>query len=304
MTAYNITIVANAGRSGSTYLFSAMREQLGNRIYLAHEDIPIQISKPRHLNRAYNDSQIDELCSDRELLKYIRKWQYELERRDVVETGWTCYHLLPFLKHVFGDQLQVAILHREPWTVAMSRANMGNYHPQTWYDDAHEVSPFDKRAIAPEYLESWPSMNHVEKCLYWWFVIYREIFEFLAISQTTPRTILSADQLFHGDGLLQIGSFIGHALVSPSNDATEKNPVNRFMSETFPVRYDEIKPLEKHSGILEFAQEKFGYVYNSEIVAKQAEKYALPKNWLSVIRHKTGFWARRRTIGRLIRGQL
>src|SRR5690606_41364506 len=60
-------------------------------------------------------------------------------------------------------------------SVALSRANMGNYHPETFYDDAHEVSPFDANSIAPEYSEFWHEMNHVEKCLFWWFICYREI---------------------------------------------------------------------------------------------------------------------------------
>ncbi len=192
----SITIVANAGRSGSTYLANLLRTSAGAHVYVAHEDIPVQISRPRYYNRAYDAERKQKIIHDPELKPYFDAWKEIAEERAIIETGWTACHLLPILKEIFGEHLQIIILHRDPWSVALSRANMGNYHPETFYDDAHEVSPSDTHTIAPEFSGLWPSMNHAEKCLYWWFVCYREIIEFVEANSDVPTFFLSAKELF------------------------------------------------------------------------------------------------------------
>lgn len=115
------------------------------------EDIPVQVSKPREYNRAYAVERVESVLADCELVKYVDRWERELENRSVIETGWTAYHLCPVLHHRFGDRFRCIVMHRDPVSFAFSRANMGNYHPHTFYDDSHEVSPYDAHSIAMEY---------------------------------------------------------------------------------------------------------------------------------------------------------
>lgn len=95
--------IANCGRSGSTYLFNFLRSlNCQNTHYIAHEDIPIQITKPRHYNRSYDIYELKKCLNDKRLEDYLSYWEESLENRSIVETGWTSYHLLPVLHHLFA----------------------------------------------------------------------------------------------------------------------------------------------------------------------------------------------------------
>jgi len=294
-----LTIVANAGRSGSTYLYSLLKNSLAENVYVAHEDIPVQVSKPRVYNRAYSKKRIAEVLGDSLLFDYIKRWKEELINRDVIETGWTCYHLLPVFAEVFGDALQVVVLHRNPWGVALSRANMGNFHPYSWYDDSHEVSPFDRYTIAPEFQEIWGSLNHAEKCLYWWYVVYREVDEFLEKNPTSPSITISSNAIFRGDNLV-LENFISHKISSISSNVNETNPVSNASRETYPI-IDEYKSFSNHQIINQYAKDRFNYDLRDFDLEKMAEKYAIPDKPISRIRNKTRYWVYRREIGRSIK---
>lgn len=297
-----LTIIANAGRSGSTFLYRHFQKALSGDIYVAHEDIPVQISKPRQYNRAYASQDLDSILNDTALVTHINKWEQKCSASDVIETGWTCYHLLPLLWQVFGSRMKVIVLHRDPWSVALSRASMGNYHPDTWYDDAHEVSPFDLRSISPHYAKIWNEMNHAEKCLFWWYVIYQEITEFLDKTPEVPHIFVSSNDIFRGDGMTRIGQFIGHDLfASPVDDqVVGRNSVQPFMAETFPI-LDEHKSFSKHQEISEFAKQKFGYQFSSDRIDLIAKNYKLSSGLMPYIRHTTNFWTWRKRIGNLLR---
>jgi len=295
-----LTIVANAGRSGSTYLWQLLQaNQAAKTVF--HEDIPVQVSLPRQFNRAYSQERRTRVLASSEINGYLSRWRDLLAQGDVIETGWTAYHLLPLLDYIFPGQLQVVVLHREPWSVALSRANMGNYHPRTWYDDCHEVSPHDPYSIAPDYATLWPSMNHAEKCLFWWFVVYKEIDEFLHTASYVPRIEISADALFKGDGARQLSDFLQRPLEKQPD--VGKNPVSKFMLETFPVSNEHLA-FTRHEKINAFAKERFGYELDMNRIERQAQKYRLPKSTMPRIRHALDYWSRRRRMGQRARALL
>ena len=182
----------------------------------------------------------------------------------------------------------------------MSRASMGNYHPRTWYDNVHEVAPDDPRSIAPHYLSVWAGMNHVEKCLYWWYVVYREIFEFLQRYPDTPHSIIASEDIFSGHGADVVAEFIGlpYRPGSAIDDNTNQNRVAQFLAETFPI-VDEFERFERHQEINEFAKRKFGYLFSSTEIASMAEKYRLRPGIMPQIRHSIDFWTWRRRPVRL-----
>ena len=58
-----ITLIVNAGRSGSTFLANILNANFASKCYIAHEDIPVQVSKPRLYNRAYLDYRIKSISN-------------------------------------------------------------------------------------------------------------------------------------------------------------------------------------------------------------------------------------------------
>lgn len=286
-----IYIVANAGRSGSTYLYHLLRQQHDDWAVF-HEHIPVQISRPRKYNRAFSVEAQEAVLSDAELCRYLDEWANLLERRSVVDTGWTVYHLLPVLQARFADQLKIIVLHRAPWDVAMSRANMGNYHQKTGYDEAHEVSPSDPRSIAPEYAHRWPDMNNVERCLYWWFVIYREIEEFLENTPNANVDFLSSAELF-GDSAFERLTHIFDRTIE--HRIANKNPVLKSSAEMYPLG-EAYRNLVNHEMILNFARDRYGYDIDSVRLDDRAMKYQLPNSFLSKLRHHSGYWPLRRLL--------
>jgi hypothetical protein len=294
---HSLVIVANAGRSGSTYLWNLLKANSAAPTIL-HEDIPVQISRPREFNRAYDASFISRILSDEKLSIYIRRWERLLDTGDVIETGWTCYHLLPVFYHVFGDRLKLVILHRDPWSVALSRANMGNYHVYTWYDDRHEVSPHDRGNIATEYRNLWHKMNHAEKCLFWWYVVYKEIDEFLERNRSVTQLTISACALFRGEVMPALSDFLSTPLiVTPT---IETNFVSKFMLETFPI-VDEYTKFSRHEQINSYASMRFEYSFDPAAIETNAKKYALPPGLMPHLRNSTNYWSHKRRAGILLR---
>src|SRR5579864_5169966 len=231
-----LTLVINAGRSGSTFLAHFLKQHYPQERYIAHEDIPVQVSKPRLFNRAYTPARCEKILANQALAQFLDKWKYELESRSVIETGWTAYHLCPILFHIFKERFRYVIMHRDPVSFAYSRANMGNYHDNTFYDDAHEVSPFDTHSIAPQYKGLWVSMNHFEKCMFWWYVVYLEAYEFRTTYPEVPSLEIKAGNLFSFECLTELLKFLDLSEPSCQTCDVPRNEVAKFMRESFPIQ--------------------------------------------------------------------
>lgn len=292
------TLVINSGRSGSTYLYGILKKNFSPEAYIAHEDIPASISLPRKYNRAYDLNSIHEVLKDRELKQYIDRWQEKLSLHPVIETGWTAYHMAPILHHVFQERFQYIILHRHPVEFAASRAAMGNY--QAFYNTtSHEVSPFDPHNIYPKKQEQWNRMNHFEKCLFWWYVVYLEAFEFRSKYPQVPHLEISSKSLFNQQKLDSLISFLGFNISPEFSTEVRRNPLPRFLHETFPLK-DEWRDYKKHPDIIAFA-ENLGYSFKEEELKNKTSKYKLPQGFLALIRNKTRYWLIKRHIGEAYR---
>jgi hypothetical protein len=285
---FKFTLVLNAGRSGSTFLYKLLSQNFGDDCYVCHEDIPVQISKPKVYNRQFEKHEIDALKEDAKLMTYIAKWQDELKQRHVIETGWTSYHLAPLLKDIFKEKFQIIILHRDPISFAFSRANMGNYHENTFYTSHHEVSPFDVNSIVPEYQNKWNNMNHFEKCMFWWYTVYKEAFEFKSKNPEVPCLILKSKELFNFSRFDEVLTFLNLNSAKLINKEVSKNELAQFMRETFPLN-NEWSNYHVHKEILKFAND-LDYVFNENDIVKLSEKYKLPRGLMPLIRYKTKYW--------------
>ena len=282
------TLVINAGRSGSTFLEHLLRENYSDECYIAHEDIPVHVSKPRYYNRAYSDGDRKQVLSDKNILQYLNRWKTILKSKPIIETGWTAYHLSPILIDFFGSLFRYAIIHRDPVKFAFSRANMGNYHPKTFYNSAHELSPYDNRSIAPEYTDKWSRMNHYEKCMFWWFIVYREAFEFRETFTDVPNLEMKSKELFSFEGVDDLLRFLELDPDKLKKRDVPKNELPKFARESFPLM-NEWRSYNKHPHILGFA-EKLGYSFDNAEIEVLASKYKLPRGIDSKIRNLINYW--------------
>ena len=294
-----ITFIVNAGRSGSSFLSYLLEANYSEQCYIAHEDIPVQVSKPRLYNRAYSSEQLNAIYDDAELVAYIKKWKQELKFRPVIETGWTSYHLLPFMHDYFKDDMQIVIMHRDPISFAFSRANMGNYHKNTFYDEAHEVSPFDPRSIHSSKKAEWGGMNHFEKCMFWWWTVYAEAEEFLGVFPQVPHMHLKSKDLFSFDKGPEIFQFLNLDYSKLNKKKVDKNPLAQFMRESFPVN-EEWRAYKKQKDILDFAEKQYGYQFDQNKIEELSKKYKLPKGLLSKLRNNLRYWYWKSRLKRLL----
>jgi hypothetical protein len=239
---------------------------------------------------------------DSSLRKYLDRWAGILEQQSIIETGWTAYHLAPVLQELFRDQFRCVVLHRDPISVALSRAVMGNYHRYTFYDDSHEVTPSDSRSIAPEYTAQWSAMNHFEKCLYWWWIVYLEAAEFCEHACKCPTMTVAARDLFNLSSMPELLSFCGLQVRELRPQEAPRNELPQFCRETFPVT-NEWERYRHHERILAFA-ESLGYTYRPEQVRAMAQKYALPPGIGPRVRHKLQYWRLRSKVAKPVKRAL
>lgn len=288
MPNHTFTLVLNAGRSGSSFLAWLLEANFPGEQLVLHEGISAQVSKPRVHNRAYYPAPLQSALNDPALAPVLADWQKKLATTDIIETGWTAYHLAPVLYHLLGDGLRIIILHRDPVSFAFSRANLGNYDPRSFYDDAHEVSPFDSRSIAPEFRDRWLQMNQFEKCLFWWFVVYRESFEFHEKTPAVPCLILKSADLFSLRCATDLLHFLNLEETTLRQRDVPKNELPRFAQETFPVR-NEWRAWNRHPEILALA-ESLGHRFDPADIEKQSAKYRLPPGFGPRLRNAMGYW--------------
>ncbi|NJR45508.1 MAG: hypothetical protein HC775_06750 [Hyellaceae cyanobacterium CSU_1_1] len=284
---HKFTLVINSGRSGSTYLFNILRKNFATQAYIAHEDIPPRVSLPQKYNRAYDNRLIIEILKDRNLMQYFERWQKQIESTPVIETGWTSCHLAPVLQYLFKDKFQYIILHRHPIEFAASRSVMGNYHKETFYRKFHEISPFDQRSIYPQKQAEWNTMNHFEKCLFWWYVTYSEAFEFRNKYSEISNLEFSSKSLFDLKQTKVLIDFLGLDITGDLDTNVSRNSLPVRQLETFPI-LDEWRDYHKHNDIIEFA-ESLGYTFDDFYLEKKMSKYKLKKAF-SLFRYKTKYW--------------
>lgn len=290
------TLVVNAGRSGSSFLSWILLANFKS-LHVLHEEIPVNISKPKYFNRAYNTKRVNEILNDKFLCRIFSAWEKKICESSIIETGWTSCHLAPVLYKIFGEKFRIIILHRNPISFALSRANLGSYHPQTFYGTTHDVTPFDQYSIAPEYQTRWSSMNHFEKCMFWWFVVYKEAFEFHKKYPSIPCLCCSSEELFSLHSIKKIVNFLNLNPENLTKVDVSKNEIPLFSRETFPI-LDSWQKWNQHPEILRFA-ESLGYGFDPKVIGAEALKYQLPKGIFPWLRYSTGFWRARRRVGKI-----
>jgi hypothetical protein len=131
-------------------------------------------------------------------------------------------------------------------------------------------------------------MNHFEKCLFWWYVVYQEAFEFQSRFPNIPSLTFTFKELFSYDSLEKIASFCGLPPLINIEKNIHRNAILNFWKELFPIK-DEWKKYKNHKEIVSFA-EKLGYQFSDNEFQMEAKKYSLPDSFISHLRYKTNYW--------------
>jgi hypothetical protein len=284
------TLIVNAGRSGSSYVYNILKKNYGDSCFVFHESLLTCVTKPKEFNRAYTPAQIEKALLEPELKARLEYFSNLLKERPVIECGWTFSHLCPVLLHYFKDQFQVVVMYRNPIHFAASRATMGNYHSDSFYKDkSHEIAPSDAYTLYPNYTPAWAGMNPFEKSLFWWLESVSESIEFAQKHPEVPKMITTSETMFNNTTLIkQLIAFIGLPIIETLNIDQNKNPLHPWTYESFPLKQDWEK-WDKHTQVIAFAK-SIGYTFDKDEIARQMIKYQVPNQFLPKVRSFCNYW--------------
>lgn len=287
-----LILFINAGRSGSSYLYNIFSNYLAQEYYSSHESLKSNITLPKVNNRAYTKTEVDKILKENPSIDdWIIKVREQLLEKTVIEFGWTFAHLAPVLAHLFPNQFKVILLHRNPVFFAASRATMGNYYHNSFYNDkSHEISPFDDNSSIKYYKDKWNSMTPFEKCMYWWYNIALEGLEFSEYFPAVPFLIIKSEDIFNNKKELEkIIEFVGqNTNLLPDVINVGQNLLIARTYESFPLN-DSWQSYKKHPKIIELAIQ-LGHEFNDQVISNKMSKYQIPNKFLPKLRSRIRYW--------------
>lgn len=302
-----ITLTVTTGRSGSSALARSFQESLGLTSFgaaegdhvrsdapVTHELLTVRQATPAQFHRAFGGARLEAMAAHAPAAEATARFIRLAERGPVVDFGWTMSPLVPLVQRAAPDRLRVIVLYRHPVAAAASMAVLGLYsrYPRP---DEYALSPRHEGARFAGYARGWERMSEFEKCLYRWLEITAYGCEIAERLPQTPLLFVNSDLMFKDAAALgEIADFCGFApeRIRPSAFRNEKRRQN---IETNPVgdewrryaRFDEMRAL---AGGL-------GFGFDDAALAERVAPYGLPQDLGARIRHATGYWRWRRTLG-------
>lgn len=158
-------VVLSAGRCGTQWLASTLRDLYPDTLVAEHEPIGPHYW-PRRFFRSY---------ADPEAILTVPKVRAHVERivaleRPYVETGWPLFAALPLFASLFGSDLEVIHLTRHPVPSALSHLAHSSWAGSGRDDDYTRLAtlgPSDPGVFQRGYAERWHELTPYEKCLFW-----------------------------------------------------------------------------------------------------------------------------------------
>ena len=144
-------------------------------------------------------------------------------------------------------------------------------------------------------------MTPFEKCLFLWLEVNEFALEIRDKYPDLEFLEVPSAKLFRSNiTLAEIAKFSGFCKGNNSIiRAKENNPTYLFTLERRPIR-DEWTNYEKHPEVIDLAT-RLGYDMSYAYIEGLIENYKLPKGILPYLRNKSGYWAHRESIGKLLR---
>lgn len=294
-----ITLTISTGRCGTTLLEKSFKETYqGGSNWISHEYLRQNITNVGVYHRCYSESCQKEMLN-KEIVELLEEWKAVSLRGPVVDFGWTMRSLIPYFLDKLGSQFRVIHIHRHPVAVAASLKIKGSYSinnsPQ-W-----AIAPDHPRALYPQFKSRWASMTPYEKCLYLWLEVSAYAAEVREKYPELPFLEVRSEDLFRSnESMIEIAKFTGFWKPDVAiKRSRENNSRHIFSLERRPIKGEWIS-YQKHPELVEFGK-NLGYCMDEDYVAALIRKYQLPKGVLPYIRNKTGYWAHREKIGRIMR---
>ena len=295
---YPITLTISPGHSGTKFLYSTFMKNCSEKGTLSHELLKSHITKPAIFFRCYQKSRQIEMMNHPEIRALLTMWRASAKFGPVVDFGWTMSSLVPAFYNEFGDQLRVLVIHRHPILFAASACVGGAY--SEYKSESHTLSPMYSGARYKEFKDRWKTMTPFEKCLYRWLEVTAYGFEVKEIYPNLNHLIVKSDDIFSSDKTLEeIAQFLGLKLVQKIERSNDANPASIFSIEQRPIK-DEWRNYKSHPKIIQLG-EKLGYDLEKRCVEKIIRKYQLPSGILPFLRHKSGYWRLKSSIGNMLR---
>ncbi len=160
---YLATFFLSTGRCGTQWFGENLKRIYEDMAIVDHEKFQFEY-RPRENFRRHHLQQ-EPLISD-EVETHLAQIEKALANKHYIETGWTCFGLLPVFRERFGERFRLVHLYRQPEEVALSFVTHCLYERKEW-TQAMCLFPWDAGAYDPELDESrWEALSAYEKNLF------------------------------------------------------------------------------------------------------------------------------------------
>jgi len=295
---YPITLTVSPGRSGTRFLYNTFKLNFQNFGYIYHEMLHPMEGRPASYHRYYSDADINEIFNNPHVIKLRDYIEESIEKRPVIDFGYTTSSLIPAFYKYFGDKLNVLVLHRHPILYAGSRTTMGAY--KVLKHEYYNLTPYHKHAEFTNYKDIWSNMSSFERCLYYWLEVTSYGLELKDKFPKIKILTMSSDEIFNSSKWVnELSKFVGLSINENIKIAEKSNVLEQHNRERFPVKY-EWKNYKLHIDVLNLA-EHLGYNMEESYIENLIKRYQLPDGVLPYLRHISNFWGFKVELGRLKR---
>lgn len=279
----NAIFFLSTGRCGTQSIAHVLNNLCAEDATVVHEPIEFKY-KPNHYFKASLDK--FEQTESAEVTDHINEISNTLKNKHYIEAGWPCYSHIPYFIKLFGGQVKIVHLVRNPVSVAASLTTHGFYDPDNTngFNVFGTLSPLTKGVLLEDYKSRWKDMTRFEKCLFHWAEInlyadwLSDRFPALSILKIRAEDLFADPektykQLFHFAGLSWKGGL-----------EEEKKKVDQYSRHTS----EDINPalLLNHPEIIKI-MEQFSYE-GSSVLGQSINRYK-KENKLKSIFKKVGF---------------
>lgn len=167
-----LILFLSTGRCGTQFAASLMQAAAPGAL-VTHEPLDGRYFPRKTLRAPSLDACLAELPEVRAHFDRIEQ-AVRGEGRLYIETGWPIFPFIPWLKARYGADLVLVHLIREPIRFAFSMAtlNLYSHEYENPFTAQGALMPTDPGVRYKSYAQQWPTLNEIERCLYFWLEVH------------------------------------------------------------------------------------------------------------------------------------
>ncbi len=219
------TFFLSTGRCGTQWLAEYLNHICKENTVIEHEPL-----HDRYYPRIMLGSRdLEAVGNAAEIISHCSRIEETLKTTSYIECGWPTWGAIPYLLKRFEGRIKIVQLVRHPIPVACSwvshRAFCPPLIPEYSFQEKILASPFDQGSSFPQYREKWHTMNPFEKSLFFWAEVNNLGLK-LDKETDTPWLQARFEDLFHGNALPDLMSFLGLTMPENREEALKKTKDN------------------------------------------------------------------------------